>query len=128
MTPLSTSEVSSSRTSVGTRTSGLYCRTFSASPNTDHGRCSNGSSYSVSAMPTRRTNGESYWPMRIIASACHAQQTRGVAVKNGDLIGDRELGSREHVIDGGLGPRVRIVGADHELARADLGGEVAQAL
>ena len=35
-------------------------------PKTDQGRCSKGRPYSVSAMPTRRTKEESYWPIRIM--------------------------------------------------------------
>src|SRR3954471_22849800 len=55
-----------SSTRVGTRRSGLYGAILSASPNVDHGRCANGKPYSRNAIATRRTKGESYWPIRIM--------------------------------------------------------------
>ena len=58
------------RTSVGTRRSGLYGAILSASPKVDHGRCSNGKPYNRSAIATRRTKGESYWPIRNMAPLC----------------------------------------------------------
>jgi hypothetical protein len=64
---------------VGTRMSGLNGAIFSASPNTDHGRCSNAMPYSVSAMPTRRTKGESYWPMRIMGLRLEIDATQTIA-------------------------------------------------
>jgi hypothetical protein len=61
---LSISASPPSSTSVGTRRSGLYGAILSPSPKVDHGRCSNGSPYSRIAIATRRTKGESYWPIR----------------------------------------------------------------
>src|SRR3954466_3564725 len=53
-----------SSTSVGTRRSGLYGAILSASPKVDHGLCSKARPYSRNAIATRRTKGESYWPIR----------------------------------------------------------------
>ena len=66
MAALSISASPLSSTSVGTRRSGLYGAILSASPKVDHGLCSNGSPYSRNAIATRRTKGESYWPIRIM--------------------------------------------------------------
>src|SRR5271166_1279780 len=55
-------------TSVGTRPSGLNCRMSSKSLPTDQLRCSNGNSSKFMLTATRRTNGESNMPIKIIGS------------------------------------------------------------
>src|ERR1700712_3639466 len=70
MAALSISASPLSSTSVGTRRSGLYGAILSASPKVDHGRCSNGNPYNRSAIATRRTKGESYWPIRNMVLLC----------------------------------------------------------
>src|SRR5262245_8132761 len=102
---LSSSEVPSSSPSVRTRHSGLYGRRLSGSPNFDHGLCGNGRSYSRRAMPTRRTNGESYWPMRIMELSCCCELVLlagailAVAQQLAPLLGAvrRGLGGREEL-------------------------------
>ena len=56
----------SSNTSTGTRPSGEYSRMRSKSAPTDQARCSNAMPRSASAMATRRVNGESSRPIRIM--------------------------------------------------------------
>ena len=56
----------------------------------------------------------------------HAEQFRGIAPEDRQLVlvGDRRA---HHVLDRMCLPRDRVVGAEHQLARADLADEVAQA-
>ena len=57
---VSTSAVPSGSSSVGTRRNGLCAAILSASPHTDHGRCSYARPYVFNVIATRRTKGESY--------------------------------------------------------------------
>src|SRR5579883_1896926 len=62
-------------------------------------------------------------PLRI-----HPQQLGGIAAEDRDLVVVAERRGGEDMVDGMLLPRNRMVGAEHDLARADLGDEVAQCL
>src|SRR5690242_8282784 len=56
------------------------------------------------------------------------QEPRGVAAEDGDLLVVAERRGGEHVIDGMALPRIGIVAAEHDLARAHLGDEMAELL
>src|SRR5262249_20683484 len=63
-----------------------------------------------------------------MTSSLDQEQLRGVAAENRDLVvvaQSRRLENQAHL---GLRPRIRKVGADDELTRTDLGGQVAHAL
>src|ERR1700738_2433160 len=55
-----------------------------------------------------------------------AEQLRRRAAQYRDPLGVAQTGRRQHEVDLGAGPRERIVGADHDLAGAGLGDQVAQ--
>src|SRR5436305_15062640 len=92
MAVLSISASPLSSTSVGTRRSGLYGAIFSPSPKVDHGRCSKPMPYSRSAIATRRTKEESYWPISIMGSA-YSQELRA-SYRIGRRLGWCRLGDK----------------------------------
>ncbi len=65
---------------------------------------------------------------RFVASRLHAEQARCVAAEDRDLLLVAERRGGEDVVHRMLFPRDRMVGAEHDLARADLGHKVAQRL
>src|SRR5438552_5007825 len=69
-------------------------------------------------------------PSMVIAvsgsSGLDAQERHGGAAEHGELVLVAQAGRAEHVVDCGLGPRIRKVGPDDELLGPRLGGEVAE--
>src|SRR6266404_5807101 len=59
-------------------------------------------------------------------SLLHPEQPRRIATQNGDLLFVRQRRGREDVIDGMLFPWDRMVGAEHDLAGADLRHQMPQ--